>query len=332
MGGTMQSISRKVAMLAGTALLMLAGLGISASVSPASAFVCDNSLGGEGGASDNGNAFGSVACGNNAQANSGGGGNNSTAVGTESTAVSHATAVGNNSDATGSESTAIGYFANAAETGAIAVGGGNGAAQSAQATRQYSIAIGAGDPAAGLGGANATNVNAISIGRGSEASGVSSTSLGFDAHASHTNSTAIGTGVRTTDVNQVALGAADASLYAPGIASGQSRSRQSGPIEIVTSDQGGHIATDGGEVFDRLGETEEGVAIALAVENPDLTGDERFGLALNGGFFEGSGAFGGTMMGVLWKGERTRFAVSGGVGVGIDEGTAGGRVGGQLTW
>ena len=258
-------------------------------------------------------------------------GSNSTALGSAANSGNHGTAVGNSSTASGSDSTAVGYQADATGTGSTAIGGGNGPLQSAQATRQYSIAIGGGDGANG-GGANATNVNAISIGRGSEASGVSSASLGFDAHASHTNSTAIGTGVRTTDVNQVALGASDASLYAPGISSDQSRSRQSGPIEIVTSDQGGHIATDGGEVFDRLGEAEEGVAIALAVENPDLTGDERFGLALNGGFFEGAGAFGGTVMGVLWKGERTRFAVSGGVGVGFDEGTAGGRVGGQFTW
>ena len=75
------------------------------------------------------------------------------------------------------------------------------------------------------------------------------------------------------------------------------------------------------------------------MENPDLTGDERFGTAVNWGNYEGANAVSWSFMGVLGHDLLTsgdRFAVSGGVGVGFQEGrgddTWGGRVGAQWTW
>jgi hypothetical protein len=88
-------------------------------------------------------------------------------------------------------------------------------------------------------------------------------------------------------------------------------------------------------VRDRINENEEGVAIALALQNPDLVGKETFGLAVNWGGFEDSNALGIAATGVLGHdifGAGDRLAIAGGVGVGFDEDTVGGRVGAQLSW
>jgi hypothetical protein len=115
----------------------------------------------------------------------------------------------------------------------------------------------------------------------------------------------------------------------------------------VTSDANGNLATDGGDIFRRLknveGDVDEarsGVALAISIENPDLTGNERFGVAMNYGNFEGASALSWSAMGVLGydvlsRGDRV--AVSGGFGVGFEDGNNGddvwgGRVGAQWTW
>ena len=75
------------------------------------------------------------------------------------------------------------------------------------------------------------------------------------------------------------------------------------------------------------------------MENPDLTGNERFGVAMNYGNFEGANALSWTFAGVIAQDFLTsggRFAVGGGFGVGFAEGAGddvwGGRVGAQWTW
>lgn len=87
-------------------------------------------------------------------------------------------------------------------------------------------------------------------------------------------------------------------------------------------------------VEELLEEAEEGVAIANALENPDLTGSERFGVAINWGQFEGSNAFGFAATGVvaddLFNGS-TRLGVSGAVAVG-ESGGFGSRASLQLSW
>ncbi len=81
------------------------------------------------------------------------------------------------------------------------------------------------------------------------------------------------------------------------------------------------------------------MALALAAVNPDLTGNERFGVTANYGNFEGASAFGMGFEGVVGhdfvtKGDRV--AVTGGWGVGFAQGSGddvyGGRVGAQWTW
>lgn len=89
------------------------------------------------------------------------------------------------------------------------------------------------------------------------------------------------------------------------------------------------------QVRERIDENTEGVAIALALQNPDLVGHESFGLAVNWGGFEGSSALGVAATGVVGRdiiGVGDRLALSGGVGFGMEEHSIGGRIGAQLTW
>lgn len=79
---------------------------------------------------------------------------------------------------------------------------------------------------------------------------------------------------------------------------------------------------------------EEGIAVSLALQNPDLVGAETFGLAMNWGNFEGSNAIGISAAGVLGNNlvmPGDRLAIAGGIGFGLDEDTVGGRVGIQWT-
>jgi hypothetical protein len=88
----------------------------------------------------------------------------------------------------------------------------------------------------------------------------------------------------------------------------------------------------------REDEFRSGIAMSLSIENPDLVGNEKFGIAANWGSFENANGLGVSLMGVLGhnffvKGDRA--AISGGIGVGFDEGTGddvyGGRIGIQWT-
>ena len=182
---------------------------------------------------------------------------------------------------------------------------------------------------------------------------MNSIAAGFNAQALHANSTAIGTGAVTTADNQMMFGTASETYATPGITSVGSRSAQSGPLEVVTSDANGHLATDGGAIFSELDQlqsndtkifsqldelhsdidtVESGVAVAMSAVGPDLVGAERFGLSLNWGGFEGASAIGGGATAVVSRWNGSRLAVTGGIGVGLDDNAVGGRAGGQWTW
>ena len=81
---------------------------------------------------------------------------------------------------------------------------------------------------------------------------------GATVSSSAPHSTAIGAGA-TVDPgrnNEMVFGTKDDTYTTPGITSGFSKSRQSGPLEVVTSDRDGHLATDGGSIFKALDEAE----------------------------------------------------------------------------
>ena len=290
-------------------------------------------------------------------------GRDATAIGQDSRAEgTYATAVGEDSLAIGGRATALGQGAYADGSTALAVGQDASAyGRNATAIGQNAYADGRGATAIGQ-DAYADGRNSTALGQDSYADGRNATALGADSYAAR-NGTAIGRGTQANAEGSVAIGrdsgggAAVASLEnqfvlgtsnhtytAPGITSDLSRSRQSGPLEVATSDANGNLATDGGQIFRELGEQGAGIAIALALENPDLVGNERFGMSANLGFFEGNTALGVALMGVLghnFVGEGERWALSGGVGLSLNENnfggqdtdrTVAGRAGVQVSW
>jgi hypothetical protein len=266
------------------------------------------------------------------------------AIGTEATATGlQSMAIGANSSATQTKATAIGNNADATQALATAIGAdaqvnsanGTAAGQGAviNAGSANSAAFGQGATVA------ANSPNSSSFGQGAQANAINATAVGQGAQANAAGSAAFGQGAVASLSNQQVFGTSSSTYTTPGITSAQSRSRQSGPLEVVTTDANGNLASDGGEIFKRLDEAESGIAMSIAMQNPDLVAGERFGVAMNAGFYEGAEAMAVSAQGVVGYnvfGDGDRFAVSGGVGVGFgnDRGqeVVGGRVGAQLTW
>ncbi len=236
-------------------------------------------------------------------------------------------AMGQGTQALGTDSMALGHGAMAAGPGDISIGA-SGAVLSDNSTGMgMNHTINAGSSFSAAYGAN-TVVGANAPG---------AVAWGTDS---------AGNGAVATLENQFMLGTGNHTYTAPGITSDLSRARQSGPLEVVTSDANGNLATDGGQIFNQLDNqqrqinqlgddvdrVESGVAVALSSVGPDLTGAEKFGLSLNWGGFEGASAIGGGATAVVWRGNGSRFALTGGIGVGFDEDAVGGRAGGQWTW
>ena len=215
---------------------------------------------------------------------------------------------------------------------------------------------------------------AIGTGTGNGIAASDTLAIGTGAWAGANNSSAIGAGAVASLPNQMVFGTASETYTAPGITSNLSKSRQSGSLEVVTSDANGNLATDGGQIYDTLDrnsaaigqnsaaigqnsaaigqnsadisrnrtdikrnrsgieQNQEGIAVAMSAHGPDLVTNETFGISLQWGGFEGSSALGGGVTGVVYRDDKFRMALTGGLGVGLDEGSVGGRAGGQLTW
>jgi hypothetical protein len=143
-----------------------------------------------------------------------------------------------------------------------------------------------------------------------------------------------GNGAQSTLINQIALGTGLHTYTTPGITSALSKSRQTGPLELVTSDSDGNLATDGGDFIKTLDEHASGIALAMSMENPDLVGPEVFGIAGSLGTFQGAYAFSVAAMGVVGHDvfqEGDRVAVSGGAGLGLANGAGDTVFGARLT-
>ena len=203
------------------------------------------------------------------------------------------------------------------------------------------------DNAVAIGTNTWAGTDSVAVGNGATANGQSDTAMGDGATVlpGNNHSTALGAGAVADENNLFVMGTTQDTYRAPGITSGLSLARQHGPLEVVTSDANGNLATDGGSIFgsiDRLNRRSDqafaGTALALAANGPDLTGHERFGISASYGNFEGASAFGMGFEGVLGYDVLTRgdrIALTGGWGVGFPDGgddVFGGRVGGQWTW
>jgi len=331
----------------------------------------------------------SVAIGANAQANF----DQTTAVGRNALTDSiGATAMGRNSSATNDYAISIGESSTASGSRSVAVGKmSNAQGDWSTATGYNSLAAGPYDTVGGansqamsdsgtIWGANTTIASAspnssaygsnVTIGTNSAYSlavGHNTIVMPNAAGAVAMGTDSAGNGAVATLPNQYVMGTSNHTYTTPGITSALSKSRQSGPLQVVTSDAGGNLATDGGQIFstldnhearitnntrqinantrqinantlqigrnsNRIADNQEGVAVAMSTNGPDLRANESFGMSLQWGGFEGSSAIGGGVTGVIYQGEKYRMALTGGVGVGLDEGTVGGRAGGQITW
>ncbi len=226
-----------------------------------------------------------------------------------------AIAIGNSAQATSVNSTAMGTSATATATGASAFGSG----------------------------ATASGTNSAAFGTGATASGASSVASGSSATASGTNSAAFGTGATASLENQQVFGTANETYAMRGITSNESRNRQSGLLEVTTTDALGNLASDGGATFTAIAASQAGIAISLALEAPDLATGENFGIRMGWGNFDGKAqALGISAIAVLERDlfvNGDRLTINGGIGYGRSDfmnyeqhDVIAGRIGLQWSW
>ena len=242
---------------------------------------------------------------------------NGTAVGDNSMIgmnAQNATAIGQDAQALATDATAIGQGSRATFVGATAIG------QGAQAINDPTTAVGF--------MAVASGTNASAFGANAVASGNNSTAIGQGARATATNSAAFGRAAQATRANQVAIGTATNTYTFAGVTSPASRAVQSGPTQLLTTDGNGNIASDGGSYARTIDENTEGVAMAMAMDAPDLRQHERFALKGNWGNFEGENALAFT--GTVRLSQRVSFDA--GIGIGTNHGNVGGRAGLRIGW
>lgn len=195
-------------------------------------------------------------------------------------------------------------------------------------------------------GARATAVNSLALGRGAIATDNSATAIGNDARATLANSAAFGNGARVTRTNQQVFGTATNTYTMPGITSEASRNAQAGLLEVTTTDAAGNLATDGGDIFNAISTVQAGVAVAMAMETPELATGENFGFRIGWGGFDSfkseANAMGLAAIGVVGRnlfGGVNRLALDIGAGMGWSEfkgyrqdEVLAGRAGAQFTW
>jgi hypothetical protein len=127
-----------------------------------------------------------------------------------------------------------------------------------------------------------------------------------------------------------------------GITSDASRAAQKGPLEVVTTDVLGNLASDGGAFqrqIDALGrrdgELADGIAIALALQQPIFQPGQTVAMRVGYGNFDGAGAFGLTAAGVVSRGafgSTSSVTLDAGLGVGASTGTVATRAGVSFGW
>jgi trimeric autotransporter adhesin len=84
----------------------------------------------------------------------------------------------------------------------------------------------------------------VAIGLNSNATGGQTTAVGSNASATLANSAAFGNGAVATRANQQMFGTASNTYTMAGITSAASAAAQKGPVQVVTSDAGGNLASD----------------------------------------------------------------------------------------
>jgi hypothetical protein len=146
----------------------------------------------------------------------------------------------------------------------------------------------------------------------------------------------------------MAFGTASSTYVAPGITSAASKAAQSGPLQIVTSDAGGNLATNTAaglglaslnditginarinDVDGRTTKALNGVSMAFAMAGtPWLLPTERFAVSFDYGTFQGTNALALTAAYRL----GTNVQANGGLAYGANGGGVGGRAGVRVGW
>jgi autotransporter adhesin len=253
--------------------------------------------------------------------------------------------MGSSAQATGANAVAMGSNAQATGTGSIAIGDG--------AVATGSIAVGVGAQAANGGAA---------FGDAAQATGSNATAVGTGAQATFANSAAVGSGAVATRANQQVYGTAANTYTMAGVTSAASRAAQSGPLQIVTSDAGGNLATATAAglglasaadiaglssqiagldaqvagINSRLNELDgrssralTGVAMAVAMAGvPTRMPGERFAVTGNWGGFQGHNGL--AFNAALRLADNVQL--NGGIGLGLNDNLFGGRVGLRIGW
>jgi hypothetical protein len=176
-----------------------------------------------------------------------------------------------------------------------------------------------------------------------------STAVGAGAKVTHNGSTALGAGAKSTDTDQVMLGTAKDTIKAEGITSQKSKDRQVGSLEVVTSDSQGNLATDGGAIYNQLGqygstldshsamlsahskkleEHSKGIAIAMALPDAWLESNKKFALAGNVGGFGDETAIGAA---AIFRLDET-WTINGKLGADTEFDQFGWTVGARASW
>lgn len=195
-------------------------------------------------------------------------------------------------------------------------------------------------------GSNSTAAfGGAAFGAGAAATGVppvdaqSSAAFGRNASATNGNDTAIGNNVSTTRANQISVGNTTNQYTFAGITSPASASFQTGPLQVVTSDAGGNLATDGGQIFRSLNSLDSktkdlgaGIAIASSLATPDRTGNQTWAMAVNWGNYEGFNALSASAIATIahdfWGGSTV--SLGGSIGGSLERNQVAGRVSLQI--
>jgi trimeric autotransporter adhesin len=273
----------------------------------------------------------------------------------------------------GSNNSALGAYAGSNVNGGnnIAIGTNAGSSAATQPLNiNDTVAIGTNsqvtaDNGVALGAySQATAYGAVALGSGATASGYNSVAIGLNASATQDNQIVIGAEGTTTQVQtlNVATGATinGGATVNGGLKVGAQSNVSMGNnvvhdvaapvldtdaankayVDTAVGATAGAVAAnkayiDNGltKANQRIDKAYEGVAIAMAVQNPVLTGSDRFGVSVNWGEFAGSSAFGAAAVGIVGQnllGTGEKLGLTGGIGGSNNQ--VAGRVGLQLTW
>lgn len=273
----------------------------------------------------------------------------------------NSTECGVDSTATGTGAVAVGNVAQA--TGNISAAGGQTAVASGLAATAYgSQTIASGTASTAIGhNSDATGIASTALGVSAQATQNFTTAVGQLANAAHIGSTALGAMSATTAPNQVALGAVGTHVRIGDIAA-STAAQEASSVGVATVDANGVLGrnttimpaisslqasmgshavaisaleTDTVTLFDLadeargdIREANEGVAMALAMDTPNVPAGAKFALSGGIGYFKNRAAFAAAISAAV--GETS--SVSAGVGYGFNSQEFGARGGFQIAW